>query len=137
MAFKIKETEYYHTTVKDRPGESYKILTMLAERGINQRAFSAIPVGPNSTQLTIFPEDPAKLTLEAHNSGMSIDGPHYALLVQGDDELGALVEIHEKLYKANINIYASNGIAEGTGSYAYIIYVKHDDFERAKIALGL
>ncbi|MFP3983698.1 MAG: hypothetical protein ACLFV2_08435 [Desulfurivibrionaceae bacterium] len=137
MAFSIKEAEYYYTTVKDRPGEAYKLLSLLAERGVNQLAFAAIPVGPDSTQLTIFPDDPPKFTLEARNAGMTIDGPHYAFLVQGNDELGALAEIHEKLYKANINIYASNGIGDARGCHGYIIYVKHDDFERAKIALGL
>lgn len=137
MSFTVQPAEYYHTTVTDRPGEAYKLLSTLAERGVNQQAFSAIPVGPNSTQLSIFPQDPAKFNIEARNAGMTIDGPHYAFLIQGDDELGALIEIHEKFYKANINVYASSGIADGRGSFGYVIYIKHDDFERARATLGL
>lgn len=137
MPFTIKRVEYYYTTVKDQPGEAYKLLNQLAGMGVNQLAFSAIPVGPNSTQLAIFPEDPGKLASEAKKAGMALDGPHFAILVQGDDELGSLAGIHEKLYEANINVYASSGVTDGRGSYGYLIYVKEEDFERAVATLDL
>jgi len=137
MPFSIQRVEYYYTTVKDVPGEAYKLLNLLGSIGVNQLAFSAIPVGPNSTQLAVFPENPAKLANEAKLSGMVLDGPHHALLIQGDDELGALAGIHEKLYEANINVYASSGVTDGRGSYGYLIYVKEDDFDRAAETLGL
>ncbi len=137
MPFTIRRVEYYYTTVKDQPGEAYKLLNMLAGMGVNQLAFSAIPVGPNSTQLAVFPEDPAKLSSEANLAGMTLDGPHHALLIQGDDELGALAGIHQKLYEADINVYASSGVTDGRGSYGYLIYVKEEDFDRAALTLGL
>jgi len=137
MPFTIQRVEYYYTTVKDQPGEAYKLLNMLAGMGVNQLAFSAIPVGPNSTQLAVFPEDPAKLVSEAKLSSMHLDGPHHALLIQGDDELGALAGIHQKLYEADINVYASSGVTDGQGSYGYLIYVKEDDFDRAAKTLNL
>lgn len=137
MPFTIQRVEYYYTTVKDKPGEAYNLLNLLAGMGINQLAFSAIPVGPNSTQLAVFPEDPAKLTSEAKLAGMFLDGPHHALLIQGDDELGSLAGIHQKLYEADINVFASSGVTDGRGSYGYLIYVKEEDFERAATTLGL
>lgn len=137
MAFTIQRVQYFYTTVKDRPGEAYKILNLLMEMGINQLAFTAVPVGPDSTQLGIFPEDGAKFALAAKNAGMALDGPHHALLVQGDDELGALAGIHQKLSEANINVYASNGVTDGRGSYGYLVYVKDGDCERAVQALGM
>ena len=137
MPFTIERVQYYYTTVKDQPGEAYKLLNMLSGMGVNQLAFSAIPVGPNSTQLAVFPEDPDKLASEAKLAGMSLDGPHHALLIQGDDELGALAEIHQKLYEADINVYASSGVTDGRGSYGYLIYVKEDDFEKAASTLGI
>lgn len=137
MPFTIKQVEYYYTTVKDQPGEAYKLLNQLAGMGISQLAFSAIPVGPNSTQLAVFPDDPQKLIHEAKQAGMALDGPHYAILVQGDDELGALAGIHQKLYEANINVYASSGVTDGRGSYGYVIYVKEEDFAQAVTTLGL
>jgi len=137
MPFTIQRVEYFYTTVRDQPGEAYKLLNMLAAMGINQLAFSAIPIGPNLTQLAIFPEDPAKLANEAKMAGMHLDGPHHALLIQGDDELGALAGIHEKLYEADINVYSSSGVTDGQGSYGYLIYVKEEDFARAAQTLGL
>jgi hypothetical protein len=137
MPFTIRRVEYFFTTVKDRPGEAYKLLNMLSGMGVNQLAFSAVPVGPNSTQLAIFPEDPAKLVNEAKLAGMALDGPHHALLVRGDDELGALANIHQRLYESDINVYASSGVTDGSGSYGYLIYVKEDDFERAAETLKL
>ena len=134
----FQQVEYYYTTVKDQPGEAYSVLNLLADEGVNQRAFSAIPFGPNSTQLAIFPEDPAKLKHEAQLAGMILDGPHHALLVHGDDELGALAGIHKQLFKANINVYASTGIIDGKkDSYGYLIYVKEEDYERAAETLGV
>lgn len=137
MPFTIQRVEYFYTTVKDQPGEAYNLLNLLSEMGINQLAFSAIPTGPNSTQLAIFPENPGKLTSEAKMAGMYLDGPYHAILIQGDDELGALAGIHHKLYNANINVYASSGVTDGKGSYGYLIYVKEEDFARAAETLNL
>lgn len=137
MAFKIRRVDYFYTTVKDEPGEAYKVLSLLAGLGVNLVAVTAIPFGPMNTQLTIFPEDSAQLRNEAQKSGLKLEGPQQALLVQGDDELGALAELHSKLYIANVNIYASSGVADGKGHYGYIIYVRPDDFERAVAALNV
>ncbi|HKZ81070.1 MAG TPA: hypothetical protein VJ124_22555 [Pyrinomonadaceae bacterium] len=40
-----------------------------------------------------------------------------------------------KLYEANVNVFASSGVADGKGSYGYVIYVRPDDYERAVAAL--
>ena len=135
MPFKIRRVDYFYATVKDQPGEAYKLLSLLASLGINLLAITAVPFGPMNTQLTIFPEDSARLRNEAEKSGLKLDGPQPAFLVQGDDKLGALAEVHMKLYEANVNVYASSGVAHGTGSYGYIIYVRPDDYERAAKAL--
>ncbi|NIP79475.1 MAG: hypothetical protein GWM90_09770, partial [Gemmatimonadetes bacterium] len=62
---------------------------------------------------------------------------NHALLVQGEDVPGAVVGIHEKLYRAGINVYASTGVTAGRGSYGYILYVRPEDFEEAAEAVGL
>jgi hypothetical protein len=121
----------------DRPGEAYKLLSQLAQLGVNLVAFTAVPIGPSHAQLTIFPEDPARMTSEASRAGLALDGPHFALLVQGDDELGALARIHATLYDASVNVYASSGVADGRGSFGYVIYVTPEQFERAAQALGI
>ena len=35
MAFNIRRIDYFYTTVKDQPGEAYKVLSLLASLGIN------------------------------------------------------------------------------------------------------
>lgn len=135
MAYRIRRIEYFHATVVDEPGEAYKVLSALAGLGVDLVAFTAVPVGPDRTQLTVFPEDPGKLRSEAQKAGMALDGPHRALLVQGDDELGALASVHEKIYRASVNVYASSAIADGAGKYGHLIYVRPEDFERAAKAL--
>lgn len=137
MSFAIRRVDYFYTTIQDQPGEAYKLLSQLAEVGINLLAFSGVPLGPMHTQLTLFPEDTLKMKNAANKAGLTLDGPHPALLVQGDDELGALAGIHEKLYAANVNVYASSGVADGKGSYGYVIYVRPDEHERAVKALGV
>lgn len=137
MAFKIRRVDYFYTTVEDQPGEAYKLLSQLARLGINLVAVTAIPVGPSRTQLTLFPEDTARMRKGAEKSGIGLDGPHPALLVQGDDELGVLADVHEKLYRADVNVYASSGVTDGTGRFGYIVYVRPEDYERAASALGV
>jgi hypothetical protein len=135
MPFQIRRVEYFYATTEHAPGEAYGLLSRLAELGINLLAFAAVPVGPLRTQLTLFPEDPGAMASAVKKAGLDLDGPHPALLVQGDDELGALARIHEKLLKAGVNVYASSGVADGKGSYGYVVYVRPDKFERAAAAL--
>jgi hypothetical protein len=137
MAYKIRRIEYFTTTVQDQPGEAYKLLSSLADLGLNLIAFTAVPVGPLRAQLTIFPEDPLRMADAVRKAGLVVDGPHPAFVVQGDDELGALARIHERIYAANINVYASSGVADGQGSFGYVIYVRPEDYERAAEALGI
>lgn len=135
MSFQIRKVEYFYCSVVDQPGEAYKLLAQLEQSGINLLAFTAIPVGPNRTQLTLFPDTPDKLVIEARRTSFALDGPHPALLVQGDDELGALAEIHQVLYEANVNVYASNGVTDSKGCFGYLLYVRPEDYERAVAAL--
>jgi hypothetical protein len=137
MTYNIRQIEYFYTDVADEPGTAYSILTQLSELGINQLAFSAVPTGPNKVQVALFPDDAPKLVQMAKAANMKLDGPHKAILVQGDDKMGALVDIHNKLYLANVNIYASNGVTDGDGSFGYLIYIRPSEFEQAVKALYL
>lgn len=71
----------------------------------------------------------------AKKAGLTIDGPHSALLVQGDDKSGALADIYEQLAQADITVYESSGIAGIKGGYGVVLYVKQEDCERAMAVL--
>jgi len=108
-AFTIRPVEYHYATVRDELGAAYRVLAALAERGVGLLAFTAVPSGPELAQFALFPDDPNKLAAEARAAGLALDGPYHALLVQGDDELGALAHVHQRLFDVGVSVYASTG----------------------------
>jgi hypothetical protein len=124
-------------TVRDELGAAYRVLSVLAGRHVSLLAFTAVPAGPSLAQFALFPEDPNTLVAEARAAQLPLDGPHHALLVQGDDELGALASVHERLFNAGVDIYASAGVTDANRSFGYVVYVREDQFERAVSALRL
>jgi hypothetical protein len=137
MAFTVRRIDYFYIMVAESPGMAYEVLSELAEQGVNLVAITAVPFGPARTQLTVFPDDTAKMQRAAQQANLPLDGPHPALVVQGDDEIGALAQIHEKLVDANVHVSASTGVADGRGGYGYIIYLHPDEYERAAEALNV
>ena len=137
MAFSIRPSEYFYINARDEVGAAYRVLSALAQRGVNLLAFTAVPSGEDRAQFAVFPEDPAQFMAEARAVQMDIEGPHHALLVQGDDELGGFARVHERLFKAGVDVYASSGVSDGRGSFGYVVYVREDRFDRAVEALEL
>jgi len=136
MAATITRVEYFYTTVSDQPGEAYRLLSQLAESDATVLAFAAIPMGPEQTQLMVFPQRVESFVRASERAGVSLAGPHHAILVRGDDKLGTLVDIHRKLFDADITIYASSGVTADCGRFGYLVHVKQEDFERAAMVLG-
>ena len=137
MAFTIRPVEYFYANIRDVPGAAFELLSQLAELGVNLLAFTAVPTGPTTVQFAVFPEEPAKLVAEARNASLPLEGPHHALLAQGDDELGAFASVHERLTDAGVDIYASSGVTGNDGAFGYVVYVREDQFRLAVSALGL
>lgn len=136
MPAEVRPIFYFNATVRDVPGAAYDVLSDLAARGVDLLAFSAVPVGPEYTQLVLFPDKTEELLDYAAKSGTVLHGPQKALLVQGDDELGALTGIHRKLADSRVNVYASTGVTDGSGRFGYVLYVRDADFDEACRALG-
>jgi len=137
MAVRIREAKYFYANVKDEPGAAYRILSQLSGLGVNLLAFTAVPTGPTRAQLALFPENDGKLIAAARQAQLALDGPHRALLVQGDDELGAFASVHQRIFEAGVDVYASSGVTDGRGSFGYVVYVREDQFDRAVAALGV
>jgi hypothetical protein len=137
MAATIRRVEYFYVVVEDRPGEAYRLLAGIASGGVHLLAFNAIPLGMDKTQLVLFPEHVDLLARVAEEQGLALSGPQHAILIQGDDHLGALVDIHRRLFEAGVNVVCSSGVTDGRGGFGYLLYVRHDDFARAASLLNV
>ncbi|HXV75117.1 MAG TPA: hypothetical protein VD788_02280 [Candidatus Polarisedimenticolaceae bacterium] len=137
MGNKVRRVQYFYATVKDEPGAAYRLLTQVASAEVNLLAFRAIPMGPGVTQLVLFPDRVDQLARAAEQNGVVLTGPHDAFLIQGDDRMGALVDWHQRLTDARVNVYASDGVTDGHGHYGYVLYVRPEDYEAAATVLGV
>lgn len=137
MAMQIQRVEYYYASTEDRPGATYQILQMLAGAEIDMLAFSAVPTGPSQAQLALFPRDKEQLVNTAPKLGLNVSAPQRAFLVHGEDHMGALSEVHRKLFDARVNVYASSGVTGGEGRFGYLLYVRPEDYERAASVLKI
>ncbi|HOX24391.1 MAG TPA: hypothetical protein PLL30_01380 [Candidatus Krumholzibacteria bacterium] len=137
MPARIFSVDYYYTTVANQPGQGCAFLKALAAGEVNLLAFNAFPVSPEHTQLVIYPQNSTWLGELARRQGLHLQGPHHAFLVQGDDELGALLSIHQKLCDADINVTSSTGLTDGRGRYRYILHVEPEAYDRSLEVLGV
>lgn len=137
MAETVRRVQYFYATVEDQPGEASRLLKNLSERDINLFAFTAFPIGPGTSQLDFFPENPEQLLKAALDVGITLVGPKNAFLIQGEDRIGALHEHHLTLSNAGINVHAANGVVDGSGRFGYVLWVKPEDYEKAAQAFGI
>lgn len=136
MALNVRNVEYFYSRVVNEPDKTYGLLAQLAAEEIHLLAFSAVPFGENHVELTLFPDRADDLVRAAGKFGLTLAGPQHAVLIQGDDHLGALADIHKCLSQAGVKIYASSGVTDGTGRYGYLIYFSEDDHLEAARALA-
>ena len=135
MALTVRRVQYFHANVHGEADEAFSLLTHLAEQGVNLLALHSVPMGPDRTQLTLFPDDPMRLLNAAKAAGLPLDGPHTAILVQQEDTIGAIARLHASLERAGVNVYASTAVVDGKGYFGYVIYLREDEADRALVAL--
>jgi hypothetical protein len=136
MALTVRTVEYFYARVANDPDKSYELLAQLTAEAIELLAFSAVPYGESHMELTLFPDLGANLLQAGAKLGWNLTGPQHAVLVQGDDRLGALADIHKCLSEAGVRIFASTGVTDGKGRYGYLIYFHEDDHLEAARALA-
>jgi hypothetical protein len=137
MASTIRRVEYFTTTIPDRPGQACELLSQFAKLGVNLVGMTAIPMGPDSTWLTLYPSDSNLLVTAARRLNVPLSGPQPALLVQGDDAMGELAGTLEQLAHGNVNVFASYAVADGRGHYGDLLLVRPEHFEHAVKVLGV
>ena len=96
MADTVQRVEYFYVQVPNKAGEGARYLTALSEAGINLLAFSGFPEGRGS-QLDFVPVDPVAFRGFAKRAKWKLTGPKRAFLLDGDDRVGVIAEMHAKL----------------------------------------
>ena len=133
MSVRIRSAPYFYARVEGDPDAAYDWLEDLANEEVDLLAFSAVPYGPNHVELTIVPHRPDALQASSLAHGTDLSGPYHALMVQGDDHLGALAGVHHALRDAHVRVYASTGVTDGDGRFGYLVYVREQDFAAAAV----
>jgi hypothetical protein len=130
----IRVVDYFHMMAPDKPGEGARALNTLKEAGVNLLAFSGFPRGRRA-QLDFVPADVAAFRRAARRARWKIVGPKRGFLLQGDDRVGAVAELLERLAAAKINVTAIDALAID-GRYGAIFWVGPGDVKKAAALLG-
>jgi hypothetical protein len=136
MADTIELVDYFYIEAPDKPGEGARALAHLRERGVNLLVFSGFPRGRRA-QLDFVPADAAAFRAAARAAKWKVTGPKKAFLIQGDDRVGAVAEVAERLATAGVNVTAMDALCAGSGRYGAILWVKPADVKKAAKALGV
>jgi hypothetical protein len=134
MADTIRLVEYFYIMAPQKPGEGAHVLKTLREAGINLLAFSGFPQGRRA-QLDFIPADPAAFRQAAKHAKWKVVGPKRGFLVQGDDRVGAVADLLERLGAAKINVTAIDAVC-ADGRYGAIFWVAPKDIKKAAALLG-
>ncbi len=132
----VKRIEYYYTVVPDRTGAGAKVLNALKAARVNLLAFTGFPCGARRAQLDFVPSNQRAFRAAARKAGIRLVGPKTAFLIQGQDRVGAIADIANKLAKAHINVTAVDAVTTGRRRYGAILWVKSRNVAQAAKILG-
>ncbi len=135
MADSIRRVDYYYIEVPDKSGEAFRVLMGFKDAGVNLLAFCAFPIGSGKSQIDLVPENPSAFQQAAARQGLSLNGPKQAFLIQGEERIGAVADVFEKLTTEGINVVGSQAVAVGSGRWGMIIWVKPINYNQASKAL--
>jgi hypothetical protein len=130
----IRLVEYFYVMAPNKAGEGARHLKTLQESGVDLLAFSGFPAGRRS-QLDFIPADPAAFKQASKRAKWRVVGPRRGFLVQGDNRIGAVAELMDRLAAAKINVTAIDAVGVDA-RYGAIFWVAPRDVKKAAAALG-
>jgi len=135
MADNVRLVDYFYVTAPNKAGEGALALTTLKDAGINLVAFSGFPQGRRA-QMDFMPADPVAFKQAAKKAKWKVVGPKRGFLVQGEDRVGAIADLLERLGTAKINVTAIDAVSAADGRYSAILWVAPKDVKKAATVLG-
>ena len=130
----IRVVDYFYMTAPDKAGEGARALATLKDAGVNLLAFSGFPEGRRA-QIDFVPADPAAFKQAAKRAKWRLVGPKRAFLLLGDDRVGAVAELLDRLATAKINVTAIDAVSVD-GRYGAIFWVAPRDVKKTATLLG-
>jgi hypothetical protein len=131
----IRLVDYFYIMVPDKPGEGARALNTLKAAGVNLLAFSGFPEGRKG-QLDFIPADSAAFKAAAKQAKWKVKGPKRGFLLQGDDRVGAIAELLDRLASAKINVTAVDAVC-ADGRYGAMFWVAPKDVKKTAALLGV
>ena len=135
MSDTVRKVDYFKVMIPNKAGQASRIAAGLAAEGVNLLAFSGFPSG-RASQLDLIPEDSAKLRRAAKKLGLELSTRKSAFLFQGDDRIGAMSAVFDKLADAMINLIAVDAVSSGKGRFGAIFWVEPEAVARTAKLLG-
>ena len=130
----IRVVDYFYMTAPDKAGEGARALATLRDAGVNLLAFSGFPEGRRA-QIDFVPADPAAFKQAAKRAKWRVVGPKRGFLLLGDDRVGAVADLLDRLATAKINVTAIDAVSVD-GRYGAIFWVAPRDVKKTATLLG-
>ena len=131
----IRKADYFSMEVSNKIGEGARLLDALRDASVNLLAFTGFPTGRRA-QVDFIPEDTASFKAATRKLGLKIGPRKTVFLVQGDDRVGAIAEIVDRIAAAGVNMTAMDALATGGGRYAAMFWVDPRDVNKVAKSLG-
>ena len=135
MADSVSKVSYFSMAISSKAGEGVKVLSVLADGGVNLLAFTGFPRGQRA-QVDFIPADAKKFVSVAKKAGWAVNPKKTGFLIQGEDRTGALLDGLQKLADAGIKVTAMDAVVSGDGRYGALLWVKPEDVAKTAKLLG-
>lgn len=130
----VRKASYYSMKVPQRPGSGAQLLAQLKAAKVNLLAFTGFPAG-GGAQVDFIPKDNARFTQAARKAKIKLSARKTVFLAQGNDKVGALTQVLNRLARAKISVVSLQAVTAGKGRYGAMFWVKAKDVGRASRVL--
>lgn len=128
---------YYSIEIKNKCGEGAKLMTMLKDAGVDMSGLWGYPLKGKKARFDVIPKDAKALEKAAKKAGIELGKKRPAILLDGEDQAGVLVEPLAKLAAAGVSVIAVAAVCAGAGRFGALLQIDSDDAKKAKKALGI
>ena len=107
----------------------------LAGQGVNLLALNTMPLGPDATQLTLFPEDAPRLRRPPGPPASRSKARTARCSCRARTSSARSPRSTASSTAPGVEVYASNAVTDGRGFYGYVLYMRPQDSEKAAALL--